>query len=50
MAAQICRLDVGRVPVLFGPNVAETSLDDRGITDQFSGGDCEMRPKQEILL
>jgi hypothetical protein len=31
-------------------NVAENILDDRGITDPFSGGDCDMRPKHETLL
>jgi hypothetical protein len=50
VAAQIWRIDVGRVPLLFGSNVAENILDDRGITDPFSGGDCDMRPKHEILL
>jgi glucan phosphorylase len=25
-------------------------VDDRGITDQYFGGDREMRPKQEILF
>ena len=38
-----------RVPLFICTNVAKNSADDRGITDQYSGGDREMRPKQEIL-
>lgn len=40
----------GRVPLFICTNVAKNSLDDRGITGQYSGGDREMRPKQEILF
>ena len=40
----------GRVPLFICTNIAKNSVDDRGITDQYSGGDREMRPKQEILL
>lgn len=39
-----------RVPLFICTNVAKNSADDRGITDQYSGGDREMRPKQEILF
>jgi hypothetical protein len=37
----IWRVGVGRVPLFVCTNVAKNSLDDRGITDQYSGGDRE---------
>ena len=48
MAAQIWRIGVDGFHFLFVPTLP--SLPDRGITGQYSGGDREMRPKQEILL
>jgi starch phosphorylase len=50
--AQVWRVQVGRVPLfLLDTNIeANTSLEDRKITDQLYGGDKEMRIKQEMLL
>jgi glycogen phosphorylase len=51
VTAQIWRVDVGRVPLfLLDANVPENGANDRTITSQLYGGDCEMRIKQEILL
>jgi starch phosphorylase len=52
LAAQIWRVDVGRVPLfLLDTNIPDNDRpEDRDVTDQLYGGDQEMRLKQEILL
>ncbi len=52
VAAQIWRVDVGRIPLyLLDTNLPENPRpEDRDITDQLYGGDLEMRLKQEMLL
>ena len=49
VAAQIWRIGVGGFRFFICTNVAKNTVDDRSIIDQYSGGDREMRPKQEIL-
>jgi len=50
VAAQIWRIGVGGFRFFICTNVAKNTVDDRSIIDQYSGGDREMRPKQEILF
>jgi starch phosphorylase len=51
VAAQIWRLNVGRIPIHFlDTNLEQNHPADRQITAQLYGGDLEMRIRQEILL
>jgi glycogen phosphorylase len=50
--AQVWKVQVGRISLyLLDTNIPiNTRAEDRNITDQLYGGDCEMRIRQEILL
>jgi glycogen phosphorylase len=49
--AQIWQAQIGRIPLfLLDTNIPQNGPEDRMITDQLYGGDCEMRIKQEILV
>ncbi|MGB9880056.1 MAG: alpha-glucan family phosphorylase, partial [Anaerolineae bacterium] len=51
VVAQVWRVQVGRVALyLLDTNVPQNQTDDRRITHQLYGGDCEMRIRQEIML
>ncbi|MBI2892654.1 MAG: alpha-glucan family phosphorylase [Deltaproteobacteria bacterium] len=51
VAAQIWRVDVGRVPLyLLDTNVEQNELKDRAITARLYGGDDDMRIRQEMML
>jgi starch phosphorylase len=51
VVAQVWRVQVGRVALyLLDTNVPQNQADDRRITHQLYGGDCEMRIRQEIML
>src|SRR5262245_28031080 len=49
--ARIWRIQVGRVPLyLLDTNIPQNGPDDRAITNRRSGGDHDMRVRQEIVL